>query len=80
MEYRQMNQEKNLKHKCLCCGQYTLPVPAKEATAFICPVCWWENDVFIKNDNEPSDENHGLTLKEAKKNYKKFGRCDKRTL
>ena len=38
----------------------------------------WENDVFLKSDDEPSDENHGMTLREAKENYKKFGACAER--
>ena len=63
-------------YKCLCCGHETLPVPAEDAVACICPVCWWENDVFIHSENEPSDENHGLTLSQARENYKKFGICD----
>ena len=46
------------------------------AVACICPVCWWENDVFIHSENEPSDENRGLTLSQARENYKKFGICD----
>ena len=63
-------------HKCLCCGNETLPVPAEEAIAYICPVCWWENDVFLKSPHEPSDENHGMTLLEAHENYIKYGICD----
>lgn len=63
-------------YKCLCCGNETLPVPAEDAIAYICPVCWWENDVFIHNDDEPSDENHGMTLLEARENYMKYGICD----
>ena len=63
-------------YKCLCCGNETLPVPAEEAIAFICPVCWWENDVFLKSPDEPSDENHGMTLLEAHENYIKYGICD----
>ena len=43
-------------YKCLCCGNETLPVPTEEAIAYICPVCWWENDVFLKSPDEPSDE------------------------
>ena len=39
----------------------------------ICPVCRWENDVFIKSDDEPSDENRGMTLNQARANYKKCG-------
>lgn len=63
-------------YKCLCCGNETLPVPPEEAIAYICPVCWWENDVFLSEPNEPSDENHGLTLLEAHENYLKYGVCD----
>ena len=63
-------------YKCLCCGNETLPVRAEEAIAYICPVCWWENDVFLKSADEPSDENHGMTLLEAHENYIKYGICD----
>jgi hypothetical protein len=38
-----------MKYKCLCCGNYTLPVEPEAAVAFICPVCYWENDVFISS-------------------------------
>ena len=47
---------------------------------YICPVCFWENDPFIASDNEPSDSNHGITLKEAKFNFSKFGACEKEML
>lgn len=60
-------------YKCLCCGNYTLYDPPNCAIAYICPVCFWENDVFIKSDDEPSEENGGMTLIEAKSNYLKFG-------
>ena len=50
----------------------------EEAVAYICPVCWWENDVFISSDNEPSDENHGLTLSQGRANVRRFGTCDPR--
>ncbi|MEQ2384300.1 CPCC family cysteine-rich protein, partial [Lachnospiraceae bacterium CLA-AA-H58] len=38
---------------------------------------FWENDPFIASDNEPSDSNHGITLKEAKLNFSTFGACEK---
>ena len=63
-------------YKCLCCGNETLPVSAEDAIAHICPVCWWENDVFLKSPDEPSDENHGMTLREARENFHKYGICD----
>ena len=56
-------------YQCLCCGCYTLPVPPEDAIAYICPVCFWENDVFIKSDDEPSDENRGMTLNQARTKY-----------
>ena len=59
-------------YPCTCCGYLTLPVPQEQAIAYICPVCYWENDVFITSDDEPSDENHGMTLKEGMENYKKL--------
>jgi len=60
-------------YPCPCCGYKTFPVPKEEAIAFICPVCFWENDVFTQSDEEPSDENHGMTLNEGRKNFQKYG-------
>lgn len=59
---------------------FTYNVPANEDCGYICPVCFWENDPFIAFDNEPSDSNHGITLKEAKSNFAKFGACEKEML
>ena len=69
-----------MKYKCLCCGNYTLPIESQGAVGFICPVCYWENDVFISGEDEPSDENRGLTLLQARKNYKEFGACRRELL
>ena len=57
---------------CPCCGNITIPYGG-DALAYICPICWWEIDLFIQSDDEPSDQNHGLTLNQARDNYKKFG-------
>ena len=65
-------------YKCKCCGHETLPVPPEDAAAFICPICWWENDVFTADDDEPSDENHGISLNRARENYIAHGICDPR--
>ncbi len=65
------------KYQCPCCGYFTYNVPANEDCGYICPVCFWENDPFIASDNEPSDSNHGITLKEAKLNFSTFGACEK---
>lgn len=61
------------KHPCSCCGNFTLPVPKEDAIAYICPVCFWENDVFDPDENAPNDENRGMTLAQARENYRKFG-------
>lgn len=61
------------QYPCPCCGCKTFSIPAAEAVAYICPVCMWENDVFTTSDDEPSDENHGLTLNQGRAAYKKFG-------
>ena len=63
---------------CPCCGQPTYPVAPENALAYICPVCYWENDLFAHTDDEPSDENHGLTLNEGRENFKKHAVCDLR--
>ena len=62
-----------MMYKCPCCGNYTLKALPEIAIAYICPVCCWENDVFIKSADEPSDENGGMTLTEAQINYRQFG-------
>lgn len=58
--------------QCPCCGYLTIPNKG-DANGYICPVCMWEIDLFINSDDEPSDLNHGLSLKEATENYKQFG-------
>lgn len=63
------------KYPCPCCGYLTYPVPLEDAIAYICPVCFWENDVFVTSDDEPSDENHGISLRTAQENYRSFGAC-----
>lgn len=59
---------------CPCCGNLTIPNKG-DALAYICPVCFWEIDLFILSEDEPSDQNHGLTLTEARKNYALYGAC-----
>ncbi len=57
---------------CPCCGFITIPNNG-DAIAYICPICYWEIDVFIQSDDEASDQNHGVTLFEARKNFQDFG-------
>ena len=79
-ETNALEQSVQEKYPCPCCGCLTLPVPSEDALAYVCPVCFWENDVFIVTDEEPSDENHGMTLWEARSNYREFGACCERML
>lgn len=58
---------------CPCCGNLTLRYPRQNAVAFICPVCFWENDVFDPGEDDPSDENSGLILRQGRENYKRRG-------
>ncbi len=58
---------------CPCCGYLTFPVPREDAIANICPVCFWENDVFDPGEDDPSDENGGMTLRQGRENFRKYG-------
>lgn len=61
------------KYPCPCCGFLTFPVPREEAIAYICPVCFWENDVFDPGEDAPSDENRGMTLCQGRENFHRWG-------
>lgn len=58
---------------CPCCGYRTFPVPKEDAVAYICPVCFWENDVFDPGEDQPSDENGGVTLRQAREAFLRLG-------
>lgn len=58
---------------CPCCGA---DIPENPSPGYICPTCWWEIDLFTADEHEPSDQNHGLSLIEARMNFRAFGICD----
>lgn len=60
------------RYKCPCCGYYTL---CSKGLYDICPVCFWE-DEDIENPNEYNECNR-VSLNQARKNYLKFGSCEK---
>ena len=66
------------EYPCPCCGYLTFPVPREGAIAYICPVCYWENDVFDLAEDDPSDENHSMTLRQGRENFKKYGAVEPR--
>ena len=66
-----------VKFPCPCCGYWTFPVPKEEAVAYICPVCFWENDVFTLGEDQPSEENRGITLKQGREAFRGLGAVPK---
>ena len=58
---------------CPCCGYRTFSVPREDAIAYICPVCFWENDVFAPGEDQPSDENRGMTLRQGREAFRRLG-------
>lgn len=76
--YRDRSRSRDLRsptgiYPCPCCGYLTFPAPKEEAIAYICPMCFWENDVFDPGEDDPSDENRGLTLRQGRENYRRWG-------
>lgn len=53
-------------YKCSICGYFN---PDKQGLHEICPVCFWQDDSSSYHEGGPN----GMTMKEAKKNYKKYG-------
>lgn len=56
------------KIKCACCDCYTL-----ESNFDICPVCFWQKDVFQEFNHDDNDAPNSISLKNARINYSKFG-------
>ena len=71
--HQPVTEEPHGIYPCPCCGCRTFPVPKEDAVAYICPVCFWENDVFDPEEDAPSDENRGMTLLEGRENYRRYG-------
>ena len=45
----------------------------------ICPVCFWENDVFGEEPEKYSGANRE-TLRQGRENYRRYGACDLRSV
>ena len=67
--------KKYKRRPCEICGYLTC-VADKYCTYDICPVCFWEDDGSYEDLEEPSGANHGLTVNQAKNNFKVFGACE----
>ena len=65
-----------MKHKCPCCGYYTLK-NEPNGDYEICPVCFWEDDPFAYENPDECCECNSVSLNQAKENFKLFGACHK---
>ena len=66
------------KYKCSCCGYFTL---TDEPGHFdICSVCYWEDDNIQLADPDYVGGANGVSLNQARDNYKRFGVSDKCSL
>jgi RNAse (barnase) inhibitor barstar len=61
--------------QCDCCDYYSMPSGSDYE---ICAVCFWEQDIFgIEQPDTRSGANHGLTLRQGRRNFKEFHACAK---
>lgn len=67
------------KHKCPCCGYFTLNEHANN-TFQICPVCYWEDDGVQLHDPTFEGGANTVSLEQSKTNFLEFGAMEKRFL
>ena len=59
--------------QCDCCDYFTILCAGDYE---ICPVCFWEQDSYgFGEPDERSGANHGLTLRQARRNFENVGVC-----
>jgi hypothetical protein len=62
--------------QCDCCDFFTI---LEGEDYEICPVCFWQQDAFgIREPDEKSGANHGLTLRAGRANFRAFGACEEK--
>ncbi|MED4285135.1 CPCC family cysteine-rich protein [Priestia megaterium] len=66
----------SLKYTCPCCGYNTLEEEPPD-TFDICEICFWEDDGVQFDDPDYEGGANVISLKEAQKNFAKYGACDK---
>ena len=60
------------KIQCPCCGYFT--IDDEEVITDICEVCYWQYDLTAQeNPDRIIGPNHGVSLNQARENYKNFG-------
>ena len=76
-----MSIEITEKRHCPCCGHLTLDGGSDaEGDYDICLVCFWEDDPEQRNDVRLTNGANEPCLLEARKNYREFGACERRSL
>jgi len=68
-------KDKNTKRLCPCCGNAVFLLPS--GSFEICPICFWEDDTS-QLENEDQLGANRVSLAQARKNFHKFGVCEKR--
>ncbi|MGN1134738.1 MAG: CPCC family cysteine-rich protein [Oscillospiraceae bacterium] len=64
-----------MKYVCKCCGNAAM----NSADEYdICPVCFWERDLYQEREPDAAGGANKVSLNEAKRNYAEFGACEKR--
>ncbi len=58
------------KHRCPCCGFYTLEDCGEYS---ICPVCFWEDDPYQQQNPDYESGANNTSLNAAIENYRKIG-------
>lgn len=65
------------KIKCACCGFYTLE---DNIISDICPVCFWQKDIFQEEKIDDSGGPNLVSLRQSRENFQKFGAIEQRFL
>lgn len=70
------NSQTDELEQCDCCDYFTVP---KGSEYEICPICFWEQDALgTSAPDQASGANHGLTLRDARRNFIALGACSGR--
>jgi hypothetical protein len=67
-----MTEHQKQRFPCYCCG-YLTRAEESPGTFEICPVCGWEDDNVQCNDESYEGGANGISLQQARRNYKQFG-------